>query len=172
MNLDSLVKTGELPWSPCPEIKESQVWHVWNHPLVGTYRTPSGDLVLFTVVSDDDGDEDHRLSVWAYVPVAEGDEARFDRPQFATGEELGEFVAGYFTGKEAVLGLADDLVLVHWGPTVSPVGAAPDGLPAAAAQFMTKLIAAAGPAAELQAVLSVVQLLDVAPHADRRLLKI
>ena len=118
--------------------------------------------MLFTVVSDDDGDDDQRLSVWAYVPVASDDEHKFDNPQFSSATELGEFVSGYFAGKEAVLGLANDLVLVRWGRTTGPVGG--DGLSAAAARFMTDLMTAAQPAAGLQAVLVAAQTLDLPPE--------
>jgi hypothetical protein len=147
MNLDTIVKRGEAPWCPSPEASDCDAWLVWDHPRAGTFRIGS-DLVLFTVVSDDDGD----LSVWAYTPVQAGAEHSFADARFASGSELGEFVSAYFAGQMAVFAVASDLSVAHWGEYRVPEGA--DGLATAAAAFVSSLIAAARPATRLQAALA------------------
>jgi hypothetical protein len=147
MNLDVLVKRGEVPWCPSPDASDCEAWHVWDHPRAGTFRIGQ-DLVLFTVVSDDDGD----LSVWAYVPVPAEVQGSLADARFTSGSELGEFISAQFADRMAVFAVARDLLVAHWGEYRVSAGA--DGLPTSAAAFISSLIDAAGPAARLQAALA------------------
>jgi hypothetical protein len=147
MNLDALVKRGEVPWCPSPDATECDAWHVWDHPRAGTFRI-GPDLVLFTVVTDNDDD----LSVWAYVPVQADAERSFADVRFATGPELGEFISAQFADRLAVFAVASDLLVARWGECQVPAGA--DGLETAAAEFVSSLVASARPMARLQAALA------------------
>jgi len=147
MNLDTLVKRGEVPWCPSPDATDCDAWLVWDHPRAGTFRI-GPDLALFTVVSDNDDD----LSVWAYVPVQGDVEHLFAKARFATGPELGEFISAHFAGQMAVFAVASDLLVAHWGEYPVPTGA--DGLAIAATAFVSSLIASARPMARLQAALA------------------
>ena len=147
MNLDALVKRGEVPWCPSPDATDCDAWLVVDHPRAGTFRIGS-DLVLFTVVSDNDGD----LSVWAYAPVQGDVEHLFAEARFGTGPELGEFISAHFADQMAVFAVASDLLVAHWGEYPVPAGA--DGLATAAAAFVSSLIASARPMARLQAALA------------------
>ena len=140
MNLDTLVKRGEVPWCPSPDATDCDAWLVWDHPQAGTFRT-GPDLVLFTVVSDNDDD----LSVWAYAPVNADIERSFADARFGTGPELGEFISAYFADQMVVFAVASDLLVAHWGEYPVPAGA--DGLVNAAAAFVSSLIASARPMA-------------------------
>jgi hypothetical protein len=147
MNLDTIVKRGEAPWCPSPGASDCDAWLVWDHPRAGTFRI-GPDLVLFTVVSDDDAD----LSVWAYTPVQAEAQRSLADARFASGSELGEFVSTFFASQMAVFAVASDLSVAHWGEYRVPEGA--DGLATAAAAFVSSLIAAARPATRLQAALA------------------
>lgn len=157
MNLDTLVKRGEVPWSPSPDASDCDAWHVWDHPRAGTFRI-GDELVLFTVVSDNDGD----LSVWAYVPVVADAERSFADARFASGLELGDFISAHFADQMAVFAVASDLLIAHWGEYRVPAGA--DGLATAAAAFVSSLIAAAGPTARLQAALAGAEAVSAIPE--------
>jgi hypothetical protein len=147
MNPDTLVKRGEVPWCPSPDATDCDAWLVWEHPRAGTFRI-GPDLVLFTVVSDNDDD----LSVWAYVPVQADAEPSFAKARFGTGPELGEFVSSHFAGQMAVFAVASDLLVAHWGEYSVPAG--PDGLATAATAFVSSLVASARPMTRLQAALA------------------
>jgi hypothetical protein len=147
MNLDALVKRGEVPWCPSPDATDCDAWLVWDHPRAGTFRIGS-DLVLFTVVSGNDGD----LSVWAYAPVQGDVERAFADVRFETGPELGEFISAHFADQMAVFAVASNLLVAHWGEYPVPAGA--DGLVTAAAAFVSSLIDSAQPMARLQAALA------------------
>jgi hypothetical protein len=144
MNLDALVKRGEVPWCPSPDATDCDAWLVVDHPRAGTFRVGS-DLVLFTVVSDND-------SVWAYAPVQGDAEHLFADARFGTGPELGEFISAHFAGQMAVFAVASDLLVAHWGEYPVPEGA--DGLATAATAFVSSLTASARPMARLQAALA------------------
>lgn len=147
MNLDTVVKRGEAPWCPSPDATDCDAWLEWDHPRAGTFRI-GPDLVMFTVVSDDDGD----LSVWAYAPVQSEAERPFAQARFASSSDLGEFISAHFAGQMAVFAVASDLSVAHWSEYRVAEGA--DGLATAAAAFVSSLIAAAGPTARLQAALA------------------
>jgi hypothetical protein len=148
MNLDTVVKRGEVPWRPSPDASDCDAWLVWDHPRAGTFRIGQ-DLVLFTVVSDND---DADLSVWAYAPVQPEAERSFADAWFASSSELGEFISAHFADQMAVFVVASDLSIAHWGEYRVPDGA--DGLATAAAAFVSSLIAAAAPSTRLQAALA------------------
>jgi hypothetical protein len=126
MNLDTIVKRGQAPWCPSPEAAGCDAWLVWDHPRAGTFRI-GPDMVLFTIVSDSDGD----LSVWAYTPVHASTEHSLAEARFGSGPEMGEFVSAHFAGQMAVFAIASDLSIAHWGEYRVPQGT--DGLAAAAA---------------------------------------
>src|SRR5260370_8219120 len=106
MNLDALVKRGEVPWCRSPDATDCDSWLVVDHPRAGTFRIGS-DLVLFTVVSDNDGD----LYVWAYAPVQGDAEHRFADARFGTGPELGDAISAPFPRQMAVSALPTHLLL-------------------------------------------------------------
>jgi len=110
MNLDTLVRQGEAPWRPLPDATGLDAWLSWGHPCAGTFRV-GPDLVLFTVVYEDDDDE---LSLWAYAPVPAEIEGSFSNRQFDTATDLRKFVNDFFAfAGMAVFAAASDMSIVR-----------------------------------------------------------
>lgn len=155
MNLERLVRTGEAPWRPSPDVTGLDVWLGWDHPCAGTFRV-GPDLVLFTVAYEDDGD---KVSVWAYVPVPAQIEGSFSNQQFDTAADLRRFVNDFFAfaGSPAVFAAASDMSIARWG--IQPVPAEEDGLTSAAADFVESLNSAfpVTPATRLQAAVKLAE---------------
>src|SRR5260370_20710878 len=97
MNLDALVKRGEVPWCPSPDATDCDAWLVVDHPRAGTFRIGS-DLGLFTVVSDNDGD----LSLWAYAPVQGDVQHLFGEARVGAAPALGELRSAHCSAHVSV----------------------------------------------------------------------
>lgn len=109
MNLDAVVTKGRLPWRPCPDAQDLNVWHQYEHPLIGTFSTKAG-RVVFTAVGGIETD----ASVWAYACL-EPDEARgLDGIEFDSLADLRHFTDEIFASHRLVLALADDLLITSW----------------------------------------------------------
>ncbi|TDW18581.1 hypothetical protein [Kribbella kalugense] len=115
MNADNLVKRGCKPWLPSAEATDLDVWHMYEIPTVGTFRTRGGDLVLFAVVGD--LDPEREVTVWAYTKI---DEAMVDGLEFDTTAELHEWARQRFAGVHVVYALALDLAVERWSPVENP----------------------------------------------------
>jgi hypothetical protein len=109
MNLDALLKPGRLPWSPNPGVGSLDVWSAYEHPLAGTFRS-GRDLVLFMMLADFDG----RTSVWAYTCLPKNEATDLTKREFASVEELREFVEELLGGRRVALALAEDLLIKNW----------------------------------------------------------
>jgi hypothetical protein len=110
MNLDSLVSRGMRPWQPTNEAHDVDAWHQYECPMAGTYKLPGDHQVLFTLI----GDTADRLSVWAYLPISDADQAKVDEAAFATPTEMREFIEDLFASREATFALARDLQVWRW----------------------------------------------------------
>ena len=155
MNLETLVRAGEAPWRPSPDVTGLDVWLGWDHPCAGTFRV-GPDLVLFTVAYEDDDD---KVSVWAYVPVPAEIEGSFSDRQFDTAADLRRFVNHFFAlaGRPAVFAAASDMSIARWAPREVP--AEEDGLTSAAADFKESLTRAfpVTPATRLRAAVKLAE---------------
>lgn len=108
MNLDALVKTGRLPWSPNPSVSDLDTWHQYEHPLAGTFKS-HGNTVFFTMVA-----EYESTSVWAYTCLP-GEEAKgLASVQFDSVESLREFADHLLEGRKMAFALAEDLLIKRW----------------------------------------------------------
>jgi hypothetical protein len=113
MNLDALIKKGSPPWTPSPGVHAVDVWHEYDIPTAGTFRTGAGVQVLFTLI----GEPDDRLTVWAYTCLSSEDADRLGRePSFATIADLEASVGRMFAHHRAVFVLADNLKISEWTP--------------------------------------------------------
>ncbi|GAA2997187.1 hypothetical protein [Streptosporangium longisporum] len=109
MNLDSLIKRGNLPWRPRLEVVDLDVWHEYEIPLTGTFRV-NGDLVLFAQVLEGS----HGLSAWAYVHLDDSEAREVAGVAFDSLDHLDSFVEARFLGREAVLALAMEDRIDKW----------------------------------------------------------
>jgi hypothetical protein len=50
MNMDALIKAGQLPWSPNSSVRDLDVWDEYEHPRTGTFSS-NGNTVLFTMIA-------------------------------------------------------------------------------------------------------------------------
>jgi hypothetical protein len=117
MNLDSLVRAGQPPWSPVPAAEDVDVWDKYEFPICGSYRL-DGRLIVFTLITTAG-----TRSLWAYVPVdPEGERAVTDA-RFESEGEFDDFLAECFTGREAVFAAAENLVITSKSDGIRiPVG--------------------------------------------------
>ena len=108
MNLDTLVRTGQPPWNPMPAAEDIDVWDKYEFPIFGSYRL-DGRLIIFTIFTliTTAGTR----SLWAYVPVDSGAERTVAGARFESEDEFNNFLAGCFTGREAVFAAAENLVI-------------------------------------------------------------
>ena len=113
MNLDALIKKGSLPWTPSPSVHDVDVWHEYDIPTAGTFRTGAGAQVLFTLI----GEPEDRLTVWAYTCLSSEDADRLGRePSFASIADLEASLGRVFAHHRAVFVLADNLKISRWTP--------------------------------------------------------
>lgn len=110
MNLDTLVKKGTRPWRSSPAVRSVDIWHEYDVPMTGIMEFEQG-TALFTAI----GDTDSRLSVWAYTWLSEDETNRLPA-EVGSVQELCGLVDRIFEGRDAVLALADDLVIQQWSP--------------------------------------------------------
>jgi len=108
MNLDALVKADNLPWSPNPAVTDLDVWHQYEHPMVGTFRSHD-EPVFFTTIGEY-GDN----SVWAYVCLTEQEAKDFAQAEFESPEAMREFAEELLRGRKTLFALADDLLIRNW----------------------------------------------------------
>jgi hypothetical protein len=108
MNLDDLVKKGRLPWSPNPDVSCLDVWHQYEHPMAGTFRT-HGKTVFFTVVV-----EFGNTSVWAYTCLPAAEAKRLTEVEFESPAALRECAEQLLAGHKVAFALAADLLIMHW----------------------------------------------------------
>lgn len=105
MNLDMLVSAGQRPWHPVPTAEDVDVWDKYEFPICGSYRLDDR-LVVFVLITTAG-----TRSLWAYVPVAPEAEQAVAEARFETEGEFNDFLAGCFTGQEAVFAAAEDLII-------------------------------------------------------------
>ena len=105
MNLDMLVRAGQRPWHPTPTAQDIDVWDKYEFPICGSYRL-DGRLIAFTLITTAG-----TRSLWAYVPVAPELEQAVAEATFETEDKFNDFLAGCFTGRDAVFAAAEDLVI-------------------------------------------------------------
>ncbi len=152
MNLDTLVKQGCMPWTPAPGVHGVDIWHEYDIPTIGTFRTSEGNSVLFTLV----GEPDDRLTVWAYKSLSSEDAAKQEREPYDSTTDLDESVGKMFVGRHTIFALADDLKIIHWTPT--EVGA---GVLESATEFLrgvrSSLASTSAPDAKFRAELAGVE---------------
>jgi len=115
MNHDALVQHGRLPWSPNRWAADLDVWHQYEHPVVGTFRCCQ-QVVLFSEIVGFDS----RLSVWAYACLTPDEVQQADTISFASPEELHEYTDRLLSDRKVVLALADDQLTRHWSVTDEP----------------------------------------------------
>lgn len=108
MNLDALVKSGRLPWSPNPDVGDLDVWHQYEHPMTGTFRT-HGKTVFFTIVV-----EFGNTSVWAFTCLPADEARRLADVEFESPAALREFAEKLFVGRKVLFALAHDLLIRNW----------------------------------------------------------
>jgi hypothetical protein len=109
MNLDTVVTKGRLPWKPCPDARDVDVWHQYEHPHIGTFTSDVG-TVIFTVV----GGVETYVSVWAYACLTPDEARGLDEVEFDSLSHLRAFIDQTFTTHRLVLALADDLLITSW----------------------------------------------------------
>lgn len=109
MNLDAVVRRGRLPWRPCPDAHDVQVWHQYEHPHTGTFTSKAG-TVIFTVLGGVETD----VSVWAYACLTPEDARGLDGIEFDSLAHLREFIDQVFAAHRLVFALADDLLITSW----------------------------------------------------------
>jgi hypothetical protein len=109
MNLDAVVTKGRLPWKPCPDARDVNVWHQYEHPHVGTFTTNAG-TVIFTVLGGVETD----VTVWAYACLTPGEAHDLDAIEFNSLADLRTFIDETFATRRLVLALADDLLITSW----------------------------------------------------------
>lgn len=96
------IHPGDTPWSP-REAKETEDWHMWNHPLEGVITDYDGTRYYFSVVHDDQEPENGgHLSTWIYVAVDRDEENELINT--LPWVDLSRFV-----GREALIASAVDL---------------------------------------------------------------
>lgn len=105
MNLDTLVRADQRPWHPVPAAEDIDVWDKYEFPICGSYRLDSR-LIIFTLITTAG-----TRSLWAYVPVAPEAEQAITEAGFESEDEFNDFLAGCFTGREAVFAAAENLVI-------------------------------------------------------------
>jgi hypothetical protein len=101
------VRQGARPWEPSSSAHELVILHEYDVPTAGVFALGS-DRVLFTVI----GSPDDRITVWAYIDLSAKDDLPSSR--FGSVAELGQAIDGRFTGRRAVLAIADDLQIWRW----------------------------------------------------------
>ena len=109
MNLDALVTSGRLPWSPSPDARELRVWYEYEYPYVGTF-TASDVTVLFSVL----GGVETEMTVWAYTCLEPDEDSELADASFASVPELHASVQQLLAGRQLVFALADDLIISSW----------------------------------------------------------
>jgi hypothetical protein len=110
MNADNLVKRGYRPWRPSPAAADLDVWHEYEVPTIGTFRSQNHRF-LFALVGD--VDPDRQVTVWAYTSI---DEALADEVEFDSTAELNEWARSQFVNADVVYALARDFSIHRWGP--------------------------------------------------------
>lgn len=117
MNLDTLVRAGQPPWHPVPAAEDIDVWDKYEFPICGSYRL-DGRLIIFTLITTAGA-----RSLWAYVPVDPEAEQAVTGARFESEDEFNDFLAGCFTGREAVFAAAENLVVTSKSDGIRiPVG--------------------------------------------------
>lgn len=112
MNLDALVKQGCSPWAPAPGVQSIDIWHEYDIPTVGVFKSAEGRSVLFTLV----GEPEDRLTVWAYRCLDADEAIAAEEAQFESTDDLDASVSNMFAGQPAVFALADRLMIRSWTP--------------------------------------------------------
>jgi hypothetical protein len=117
MNLDMLVRAGQPPWHPVPTAEDIDVWDKYEFPICGSYRL-DGRLIIFTLITTAG-----TRSLWAYVPVDPETEQAITEARFDSEGEFNDFLAGCFTGREAVFAAAENLIITSKSDGIHiPVG--------------------------------------------------
>jgi hypothetical protein len=117
MNLDTLVRAGQPPWHPVPAAEDIDVWDKYEFPICGSYRL-DGRLIIFTLITTAG-----TRSLWAYVPVDREAEQITTAAKFESEDAFNDFLAGCFTGREAVFAAAENLVITSKSDGIRiPVG--------------------------------------------------
>lgn len=108
MNLDALVKTGFLPWSPNSSVGDLDVWHEYDHPLAGTFSS-HGMTVFFAIVV-----EFESASVWAYTCLSPEEAQKLVGVEFGSAADLRAFVEKLLADRKIEFALAYDFRIRHW----------------------------------------------------------
>jgi hypothetical protein len=155
MSLEAVVTKGRLPWKPCSDARDVNVWYQYEHPRIGTFTSDVG-TVIFTVLGGVETD----VSVWAYACLTPGEAQGLDEIEFESMDDLRAFIDETFPNHRLVLALADDLLITRWteAERIGPLyEVATDFLEQVLAQTRSQL----GPGARFRAKLAEV---DVATH--------
>jgi hypothetical protein len=130
MNLDELIKSGRLPWTPNPNVRDLDVWDEYEHPRAGTFSS-NGNTVLFTMIAP----AGNRVSAWAYTCLTPAEAQDLAKIEFDSADSLRQFVEGLLDGRKLAFAMADDLLIRHWSVTE-----AEGPLPDLAIDFLNKIL--------------------------------
>jgi hypothetical protein len=108
MNLDALVKTGFVPWSPNTSVSDLDVWHQYDHPLAGTFSS-HGMTVFFANVA-----EFESASVWAYTCLSAQEAQELPGVEFESAADLRSFAEKQLANRKIAFALAYDFLIRHW----------------------------------------------------------
>ena len=110
MNLDGVLRVGHAPWLPSPSATDLDAWHVYDIPLIGTFRH-EGQVVLFTAMDDADAD----VSVWTYCALTPEQAQAAEDVTYEDTAGMLAAVEEICDGKEVAVALAVDLEVKLWG---------------------------------------------------------
>jgi hypothetical protein len=108
-DLGAVVTKGRLPWKPCPDARDVNVWHEYEHPHIGTFTSDVG-AVMFSVLGGVETD----VSLWAYACLAPDEAHELDGIEFNSLADLREFIDSTYASHRLVFALAGDLLITSW----------------------------------------------------------
>jgi len=135
LNLDTLVRIGQPPWHPVPTAEDVDIWEKYEFPICGSYRLNSR-LLVFSLITTAG-----TRSLWAYVPVAPEAEQTVSEARFEAEAEFNDFLAGCFTGREAVFAAAENFMITSKSDGI-PIPASRNALLAMGAKWYAERSAA------------------------------
>lgn len=100
--LENIVTRRHQPWLPSAEASELDVWNAFGTPALGTFKTPSGS-VLFYSINGRLMESDFEDEMWGYLPISDQELAEMKSVRYDNIDAMEDDVESKLDGRPIVV---------------------------------------------------------------------
>jgi hypothetical protein len=123
MNYDTIVTKGLPPWLPNATATGLDVYHAYDIPLAGVFKSGATKVLFLCVVG-----ATSESNVWIYKPLTASELKKLESEDFADPDDFEAFTHSLFEGKRAVFAYARHGRISKWSAVQVDEGVLPSAV--------------------------------------------